>query len=286
MRALQCINQVSLFSRLRRQITQCVHGRYQTISLLFIGVTDTTRPLNFIKSIPYLTTRFCLRKSTQQRIETLTSCQSACGSSIQIWLTRLQYISGVIVQLLAPSHQCEILSCSQIAASTRVDDQALLTTHGRNGFFHSIPYRRFRAIRLWIASSLQLLQKQMETRYLVLQSGNLMERHGLSLLSDSISQAATIRKGVTDLNVDYGEKILVTTAAPANFPSGISGNSCTVIQHNPGSPYSGQIAFGFASATIAIRFRNNSKTWGNWKYIKPTSQIFHITDCSRGIQCA
>lgn len=56
------------------------------------------------------------------------------------------------------------------------------------------------------------------------------------------------------------------TTNASNYPSGLGGNNCFVIESTPGSKFTSQLAFSFGSDAIAIRRKNNSDTWSEWKY--------------------
>ena len=75
----------------------------------------------------------------------------------------------------------------------------------------------------------------------------------------------TYKRGYkTDCN-DVTAQVEVLGAPTANMPS-LGGNSCIVLSQNPGSNYDAQLAFGFGADKLAIRRKNNSNTWTNWKY--------------------
>lgn len=61
--------------------------------------------------------------------------------------------------------------------------------------------------------------------------------------------------------------LLNTGANPKGYPTGLGGNGCAVIQQNFGEDsFATQIAFSFTSDKIAIRRKNASSTWTDWKY--------------------
>ena len=72
-------------------------------------------------------------------------------------------------------------------------------------------------------------------------------------------------ENVYDLNNPPSAFILNTGVNPKGLPD-LNGNSCCVIQHNPGNKaYSAQLAFSFGSDKIAIRRKKNA-VWTNWTY--------------------
>ena len=72
---------------------------------------------------------------------------------------------------------------------------------------------------------------------------------------------------VADLNNPPSNAILNTGTYPIGIPNELDSNACLVIQHNPGnSVYTAQLAFSFGSDKIAIRRRNASNSWTEWKY--------------------
>ena len=74
---------------------------------------------------------------------------------------------------------------------------------------------------------------------------------------------------VKDLNNPPKTFLLNTSVNPTGFPTGLGGNGCCVIQHNFGQgSFAAQIAFGFTTDKIAIRRRNESENWTDWKYIE------------------
>ena len=59
--------------------------------------------------------------------------------------------------------------------------------------------------------------------------------------------------------------ILNTGTNPVGLPKSLGSNGCLVIQHNPGSEYTAQLAFSFGSYKIAIRIKQKGE-WSDWKY--------------------
>lgn len=62
--------------------------------------------------------------------------------------------------------------------------------------------------------------------------------------------------------------VFTTVADPKGLPDDFNSNSALVIQQNPGSEYSAQLAFSFGGK-IALRTRYSSMNWGSWKYLTP-----------------
>lgn len=100
-------------------------------------------------------------------------------------------------------------------------------------------------------------------------------------ISDSNSTATTVTdeldtfrsfssrlyaSNVNDLNNPPSSFLLNTDVNPTGMPS-LGSNSCLVLQHNPGTKFSAQIAFSFGSDKLAIRRRSNSNTWSSWRYV-------------------
>ena len=78
----------------------------------------------------------------------------------------------------------------------------------------------------------------------------------------------TYATNVTNLNNPPKAFLLNTATTPIGFPTRLDGNACCVIQQNLGSgAYVSQLAFGFGSDRIAIRRKNGSSNWTDWKYI-------------------
>lgn len=88
----------------------------------------------------------------------------------------------------------------------------------------------------------------------------------INKLGDSVSQVYAIN--VNDLDNPPAALILNTSTVTKGYPSQFGGNSCLVLQHNIGnSTYRAQLAFGFGSDKIAIRRKNGSANWTDWKYV-------------------
>lgn len=68
-----------------------------------------------------------------------------------------------------------------------------------------------------------------------------------------------------DNMVESGIYYIMSTFG-GTFPSGLGGNGCVVIVATTNINYNAQLAFGFGSDKIAIRRRNGSTTWSEWKY--------------------
>lgn len=109
--------------------------------------------------------------------------------------------------------------------------------------------------------------------------GSSAEERITALESDLDSQVSTINSellgkfpvssGVSDLNAaPSGNRAIIPTTNPANFPSGLGGNNALVLQQG-GASFAAQLAFGFNSDKIAIR-RKVSGTWTSWKYFTAT----------------
>ena len=65
--------------------------------------------------------------------------------------------------------------------------------------------------------------------------------------------------------------IVQTGTKPVGYPTNLGGNSCIVIQQNPGTIYTVQLAFGFGSDRIAIRRKAGTNTFTEWHYFSATS---------------
>lgn len=114
--------------------------------------------------------------------------------------------------------------------------------------------------------------------------GNLWKWIAKKIVSEGISQLETTNKtipgainelnskkiyvnNVTDLNNPPRYAILNTKVNPIGLPSKLGSNGCLVIQHNLGEGnYAAQLAFSFGSDKIAIRRKNNTNSWTEWKY--------------------
>ena len=72
---------------------------------------------------------------------------------------------------------------------------------------------------------------------------------------------------MSDLDNPPNAHILNTSVYPKGFPSEFTANGCCVICQNPDSNvYTAQLAFCFGSDKIAIRRKNGTDTWSEWKY--------------------
>lgn len=88
----------------------------------------------------------------------------------------------------------------------------------------------------------------------------------INKLGDSVFKVYAIN--VNDLDNPPAALILNTSTVTKGYPSQFVGNSCLVLQHNIGnSIYRAQLAFGFGSDKIAIRRKNGSTQWTDWKYV-------------------
>ena len=71
----------------------------------------------------------------------------------------------------------------------------------------------------------------------------------------------------SDLNNPPNAIILHTTQYPIGYPQSLGGNTAIVIQLFPGRDvFSAQLAFGFGTDKMAIRRKNGSSSWSDWKY--------------------
>lgn len=114
--------------------------------------------------------------------------------------------------------------------------------------------------------------------------GNLWKWIAKKIVSEGISQLETTNKtipgainelnrktiyanNITDLNNPPKCPILDTKVNPIGLPSRLGSNACLVIQQNLGvGNYTAQLAFSFGSDKIAIRRKNNTDSWTEWKY--------------------
>lgn len=88
----------------------------------------------------------------------------------------------------------------------------------------------------------------------------------INRLGDSVSRVYAIE--VKDLDNPPEAHILITSTTPKGFPSQLGGNACIVIQQNiTNTTYTAQLAFGFGSNNIAIRRKNGTAIWTDWKYV-------------------
>lgn len=114
--------------------------------------------------------------------------------------------------------------------------------------------------------------------------GNLWKWIAKKIVSEGISQLETTNKtipgainelnrkkiyvdGVDDLNNPPNYAILNTAVEPKGLPIGLMSNGCIVIQQNLGTgKYTAQLAFSFGSDKIAIRRKQDTYSWSEWKY--------------------
>ena len=73
---------------------------------------------------------------------------------------------------------------------------------------------------------------------------------------------------VADLDNPPNSFIINSTNDPIGMPELLGGDSCCVIQQNPGhTNYSAQLAFSLNSNKMAIRHRDGSHVWSAWVYV-------------------
>lgn len=86
----------------------------------------------------------------------------------------------------------------------------------------------------------------------------------------------TILKGLLGLidisaNIDEltttGIYRIFTQGSGGTMPSGIGGNQLCVIVACINSSFNAQLAFSFGTDKLAMRRRNGSTTWTDWKYV-------------------
>lgn len=95
-------------------------------------------------------------------------------------------------------------------------------------------------------------------------------------ISDCAKQTNALGDSVSPLYAEYVHDIdnppncvvFMTVASPKGLPDDFNSNSALVIQQNPGSEYSAQLAFSFGGK-IALRTRYGSMNWESWKYLTP-----------------
>ena len=77
-----------------------------------------------------------------------------------------------------------------------------------------------------------------------------------------------ISTGVSELNNPPNSYIIKSGANPVGLPN-IGGNSCIALQQSidSSSMFNAQIAFGYGGDKLAIRRKDNSNDWSDWKYI-------------------
>lgn len=84
---------------------------------------------------------------------------------------------------------------------------------------------------------------------------------------DKLNSKQIYASNVANLNNPPSNAILNTGTYPIGMPTELLSNACLVIQHNPGDGgYTAQLAFSFGSDKIAIRRKNGSNSWSEWKY--------------------
>lgn len=95
--------------------------------------------------------------------------------------------------------------------------------------------------------------------------GALNELNSKALLF--LAQINAIRAtGATDIDNPPKATIFQTAVNPKGMPD-INANACIVIQSNiDNSIYNAEIAFSFGSDKIAIRRKNGTEKWSDWKY--------------------
>lgn len=86
-------------------------------------------------------------------------------------------------------------------------------------------------------------------------------------LKSDLSRVASYNSWADNLDTPSNVIIARTPADPTGYPSNLGGNSCLVLQLNPGEKYSAQLAFGFSKDRLAIRRKSGSDTWTSWKYV-------------------
>lgn len=77
--------------------------------------------------------------------------------------------------------------------------------------------------------------------------------------------------------------IFSAMAGSTNLPNGLGGaNAVTVIQMNLGdSNFDSMIAFTFAVDKIAIRRKNGTKNWSEWKYFNTAEILSNLTTTNK-----
>ena len=89
--------------------------------------------------------------------------------------------------------------------------------------------------------------------------------------------------GIYDLDNPPKKMIFSARAGSTNFPNDFSGaNAVTVIQMNLGNDsYDSMIAFTFAVDKIAIRRKNGTKNWSEWKYFNTAEILSNLTTTNK-----
>lgn len=89
--------------------------------------------------------------------------------------------------------------------------------------------------------------------------------------------------GIYDLDNPPKKMIFSARAGSTNLPNNFSGaNAVTVIQMNLGNDsYDSMIAFTFAVDKIAIRRKNGTKNWSEWKYFNTAEILSNLTTTNK-----
>ena len=89
--------------------------------------------------------------------------------------------------------------------------------------------------------------------------------------------------GIYDLDKPPKKMIFSAIAGSTNLPNGFGGaNAVTVIQMNLGnSKFDSMIAFTFAVDKIAIRRKNGTKNWSEWKYFNTAEILSNLTTTNK-----
>lgn len=89
--------------------------------------------------------------------------------------------------------------------------------------------------------------------------------------------------GIYDLDKPPKKMIFSAKAGSTNLPNGLGGaNAVTVIQMNLGdSNFDSMIAFTFAVDKIAIRRKNGTKNWSEWKYFNTAEILSNLTTTNK-----
>lgn len=89
--------------------------------------------------------------------------------------------------------------------------------------------------------------------------------------------------GIYDLDNPPKKMIFSAMAGSTNLPNGFGGaNAVTVIQMNLGvGNFNSMIAFSFAVDKIAIRRKNGTKNWSEWKYFNTAEILSNLTTTNK-----
>lgn len=89
--------------------------------------------------------------------------------------------------------------------------------------------------------------------------------------------------GIYDLDNPPKKMIFSAMAGSTNLPNGLGGaNAVTVIQMNLGDGnFDSMIAFTFAVDKIAIRRKNGTKNWSEWKYFNTAEILSNLTTTNK-----